>query len=384
MKIKILWHSKQSISPELFKDIRISSSEFPELATVTCAVLSDTKNEETTVLNSFEFTRKLIKIESGQFLYFFDHGRLKDFFAQNIKHDLSAQLSPLNELRMKTEALEYLYPESETLFGLDLSQPRIMAVLNVTPDSFSDGGRYFENKDANQHAMKLISEGADILDIGGESSRPGAKPVAEEEELNRIIPVIGKIRNESDILISVDTTKSNIARQALEAGANWINDISGLTSDPEMVSVAGEFGCPVVVMHMQGRPGTMQMNPGYDNVITELLDYFEERINFLKESGVVKLILDPGIGFGKRLEDNIAILKHLRLFKQFGYPVLVGTSRKSFIGQITGREVGDRNAGTLASVVKSIENGAAIVRSHEVASVKDVINMVGVLREKNA
>jgi dihydropteroate synthase len=376
MKIKILWHCKQQISDEIFRDFNLTFNDIFNLPTFTCAFLEDTTIEEIRIYKSLQCTRQLRKIKDGKYLYFFNHSELKDFLTQIRKKQLSARYNPLNELRVKTEALNYKYCESAGLYGLDLSEPRIMAVLNVTPDSFSDGGSYFAPEDAYQHALQLINEGADILDIGGESSRPGAIPVPDEEEIARVIPVIERIRKNSDILISIDTYKANVARQALEAGANWINDISGLRYDPEMVTVAQEWRCPVVVMHMLGTPRTMQESPGYDNVITELLDYFAERINYLKDANLVKIIVDPGIGFGKRLEDNINILKHLQLFKQFGYPVLVGTSRKSFIGQITEREIAGREAGTLASIAVSVQNGAAIVRTHKVGSVQDIIRII--------
>jgi len=376
MKIKILWHYKQQISDEVFRDFNLNLNEFFDLPALTCALLEDITTPEIRIYKSLQCTRHLRKIKDGKYLYFFNHIELKDFLTQIRKKELSARYNPLNELRMKTEGLNYKYSESAGLYGLDLSEPRVMAVLNVTPDSFSDGGRYFAPDDAYQHALQLINKGADILDIGGESSRPGAIPVPEEEEIARVIPVLERIRKNSDILISIDTNKAGVARQALAAGANWINDISGLRHDPEMVAVAQEWRCPVVVMHMLGTPGTMQENPGYKNVITELLDYFTERINYLKDANLVKIIVDPGIGFGKRLEDNVNILKHLQLFKQFGYPVLVGTSRKSFIGQITERENAGREAGTLASIAVSVQNGAAIVRTHEVGSVQDIIRII--------
>ncbi len=376
MKIKILWHYKQQISDEIFRDFNLTSDGFFDLPALTCALFEDITTEEIRIYKSLQCARQLRKIKDGKYLYLFNHSELKDFFSQIRKKELSARYNPLNELRIKTEALNCKYQESAGFYGLDLSEPRVMAVLNVTPDSFSDGGRYFAPEDAYQHALQLISEGADILDIGGESSRPGAIPVPDEEELERVIPVIERIRKNPDILISIDTYKANVARQALAAGANWINDISGLRHDPEMVTVAQEWHCPVVVMHMLGTPRTMQERPGYDNVITELLDYFSERINYLKDANIVKIIVDPGIGFGKRLEDNVNIIKHLQLFKQFGYPVLLGTSRKAFIGQITERENAGREAGTLASIAVSVQNGAAIVRAHEVGSAKDILRIV--------
>ncbi len=255
----------------------------------------------------------------------------------------------------------------------------IMGILNVTPDSFSDGGR-FRNRDAAvAQALRMIEEGADIIDIGGESSRPGAEPVSAAEESSRIIPVIESLRAKSDIPVSIDTCKAEVARTALEAGGNWINDISGLQFDPEMVSVAVHYRCPVVVMHMQGEPRTMQQNPCYDDVVAEVGTYFEERINALQSSGIEKIIIDPGIGFGKRLEDNLMLLRHLGRFRRFGVPLLIGVSRKSFIGALTGRSTDDREAGTLAANILACRNGADILRTHRVGMLQDALKIVNAI-----
>jgi dihydropteroate synthase len=225
--------------------------------------------------------------------------------------------------------------QKNNIYGLDLSSIRIMGVLNVTPDSFSDGGQYVEVDKAVTHALQMEEDGANIIDVGGESSRPGADPVSEEEELSRVIPVIDGIRKNSQILISIDTVKSRVADSALQVGANWINDISGLRMDPEMVGVASDYDCPVVVMHMKGTPKTMQTNPTYEDVCEEINLFFEERIATLSGQGVNKVVLDPGIGFGKRLEDNLALISRCESFQKHGLPVLAGPSRKSFIGMIT-------------------------------------------------
>jgi dihydropteroate synthase len=272
-----------------------------------------------------------------------------------------------NNDRMDTSWKEY---------GIDFLIPGIMGIINVTPDSFSDGGKFNSAEQAVSYAMCLEEEGADIIDIGGESSRPGADPVPEQEEINRVIPVIRGIRKSSDIPISIDTYKANVADKALEAGANWINDISGLRMDPEMIHIAGKWDCPVIVMHMKGTPRTMQENPCYDDIIEEITEYFKERIAVLLSLDIKKIILDPGIGFGKRVEDNLMILKELSRFRQLGYPLLVGTSRKSFIGEITDRPVELRIAGSITSVVWSVLNGANLVRVHDVAATKDAIKIV--------
>lgn len=245
----------------------------------------------------------------------------------------------------------------------------IMGVLNCTPDSFSDAGLYLETDKAVVRALEMIDQGADIIDIGGESSRPGSQPVLLKTELNRTIPVIKKIREKSDILISIDSCKTAVAEQALKNRADIINDISGLTN-PKMQEVAVSFKSPVVIMHMQATPKTMQENPSYNNAIQEIKDFFEKQIKTAKKKGIEKIIIDPGIGFGKRLEDNIALTKYLNEFSQFGCPILYGGSRKSFLGAITGLDVQSREEATLAANVVAIINGAKIIRVHNVKANK--------------
>jgi dihydropteroate synthase len=261
-------------------------------------------------------------------------------------------------------------------YQIDFNIPRIMGILNITPDSFSDGGKYLEIDHALDRARHLEQEGADIIDIGGESTRPGAGTVSDTEELRRVLPVIAAIRSRSSILMSIDTYKARVAEEALQHGVNWINDISGLRFDQEMVRVVKKWDCPVVVMHMLGSPQTMQVNPYYQNVIMDLHAFFTERIQCLNALGITKIILDPGIGFGKRLEDNFLILKYLDSFKRYGYPLLLGTSRKSFIGTVTGRAVEDRLAGTLATIAWSVVQGASVVRTHDVAAARDTVKMI--------
>ena len=261
-------------------------------------------------------------------------------------------------------------------YGLDLSRTRIMGILNVTPDSFSDGGKFLHPDQAVAQAAAMEAAGAGIIDIGGESSRPGAPAVSETEELNRVLPVIQGIRRRSAVLLSIDTCKARVAEEALRLGVNWINDISGMRFDPEMSEVAQKRNCPVVIMHMLGTPQTMQLNPHYHDVIAELHMFFSERIQSLNSRGIRKIILDPGIGFGKRPEDNLLILKKLETFKCYGYPLLIGTSRKSFIGTVTGRTVEDRLAGTLATIAWSVARGVSIVRTHDVAEASDAIKLI--------
>jgi len=264
-------------------------------------------------------------------------------------------------------------PEADTV---------VMGILNVTPDSFSDGGEYLDPQRAVDHALKLEKEGADILDIGGESTRPGAMPVEVDEELSRVIPVIQGIRERSSIPISVDTYKSDVAQRALEAGATMINDISGLNFDPNMVSVAKAFDCPVVVMHIVGTPRSMQDNPWYDDVVIDIKAYFEEQVLRLARKGLREenIILDPGIGFGKRVEDNFILLKRLEEFLDLGFPLLVGPSRKSFIGATLDLPVTERIEGTLAAVSVAVLKGARIVRVHDVREAVRAVKIVDQIR----
>ncbi len=253
----------------------------------------------------------------------------------------------------------------------------IMGILNVTPDSFSDGGKFLSVEDAFEHARQLIEEGADIIDIGGESTRPGAEAVDEQVEIERIIPVISKIREISDITISVDTYKSSVARAALKNGADLVNDISGLRFDHKMVEVVREFSVPVVVMHIKGTPRDMQKNPQYSDLMKELLEYFDERISSLEKAGIEQLIIDPGIGFGKRYEDNLRIINNLHEFAAFGKPILIGASRKSFIGTaLDGREVTERLYGTLAANAIAVLNGASIIRVHDIKPHRDLLKII--------
>ena len=246
---------------------------------------------------------------------------------------------------------------------------KIMGILNVTPDSFSDGGRWVHDDALDARIDQLIGEGADIIDVGGESTRPYAEPVSVEEELKRVIPVIGKIRKRSGIDISIDTTKAVVARAALSAGATMINDISALQNDPQMIDVVKNYTGPVVVMHMQGTPEDMQDRPKYDDVVAEINQFFAERIAWLERHGVGKsrIILDPGVGFGKILEHNIDILKNIQKFKQQGCQVLVGHSRKSFIGQLLGLPVAERDCPTAILSVLCQQQGVDILRVHNVA-----------------
>lgn len=251
----------------------------------------------------------------------------------------------------------------------DFNSPLIMGILNVTPDSFSDGGNYYIKEKAVKHALEMFEEGTDIVDIGGESSRPGSEPVSLEEEKRRVIPVISEILSKKpDSLLSIDTTKSAVALEACKAGVRIINDISGLTFDSEIINVAKEFSARLIIMHIKGTPRNMQVNPFYENVITEICEFLEKQIKKAKDAGVEDIIVDPGIGFGKRVEDNFEILKNLSEFKKLGYPVLVGLSRKSFLGKALNLDINERDIATSVAETIAIINGASIIRTHNVAN----------------
>ena len=246
--------------------------------------------------------------------------------------------------------------------------PVIMGIVNVTPDSFSDGGKYLEKEKAVEHGLKLLEDGAEILDIGGESTRPGSEIVKAEEEIQRVIPIIEDIiKNNSNAVISIDTRKANVAKAALEAGASIINDISALTFDKKMVEVASEKKAAVILMHMQGTPQDMQKHPYYDDVILEIYDFLYKQIRFAEKNGVDDIIIDPGIGFGKRVEDNYEILNRLNEFKGLLRPIAIGISRKSFLGKSLDLQIEDRREATLAAETLSIKNGANIIRTHDVS-----------------
>jgi len=259
----------------------------------------------------------------------------------------------------------------------------LMGVLNVTPDSFYDGGRFLDTKEALKQGMKMAEDGADIIDVGGESSRPGSDPVSVEEELKRVIPVIEGLAKEIDIPISVDTYKSEVAKKALDIGVSMVNDISALRFDSEMRRVLKDFDVPVVLMHIKGTPKDMQKNPYYDDLMGEITSYLKEAIIVAKNSGIDenKIIIDPGIGFGKRLEDNLEILKNLSFLKSLKKPILVGPSRKSFIGKILDLPEEKRLEGSLAALAVAVMNGANIVRVHDVKESKKVAKIVDSIKK---
>ncbi len=259
---------------------------------------------------------------------------------------------------------------------LRIDRPLVMGVINVTPDSFSDGGQFLDAEVAIAHAKKLVKEGADILDIGGESSRPGSDTLPAKEELERIVPVLEGIIDDVNVLISVDTCKPRVARKVLDMGVHIINDITGLTS-AELAGVVARHEAGIVIMHMQGTPKTMQKSPRYDDVVADILRFLRERVKRAEKKGIRResIIIDPGIGFGKTAEHNLEIISRLKEFKSLGLPVLVGASRKSFIGKVLDKDIDGRLSGGLAMLSMSIQNGASIVRAHDVRESADAARM---------
>jgi dihydropteroate synthase len=250
----------------------------------------------------------------------------------------------------------------------------VMGIVNVTPDSFSDGGHFTNPATAIEHGLRLAAEGADILDIGGESTRPGAEPTPPDEELRRVVPVVAGLARRTSVAISVDTSKAEVARRCLDAGASIINDVTGLRGDPDMPGVVAATGAGVVIMHMQGTPATMQIDPHYSDVVAEVGAFFEERLHALAAAGIppVAVCLDPGIGFGKTLDHNLTLLAHLEAFVRFGRPVCLGVSRKGFIGKLCDRLVSNRDAGSLAVACFAAARGAAqVIRTHDVGPTRD-------------
>jgi len=263
---------------------------------------------------------------------------------------------------------------------IKFKQPVIMGILNVTPDSFSDGGKYLLKEQAVAHAIQMLNDEADIIDVGGESTKPGSDPVSEDEELRRTIPITKEILNKkTDALISIDTTKRNVAFEACKAGARIINDISGLTFDPRIAEVAKEYSATLVIMHIKGTPKNMQINPVYDDLIYEIYEFLYNQTQKAKDAGVKNIIIDPGIGFGKKAEDNFEILRRLPDLKSLGYPILIGLSRKSFLGKSLNLDISERD--TISSVAEAlvIRNGAKIIRTHDVANavrVRQLLNYI--------
>ncbi|MCK5578781.1 MAG: dihydropteroate synthase [Planctomycetes bacterium] len=261
---------------------------------------------------------------------------------------------------------------------LKLNRTFIMGILNVTPDSFSDGGQFNDREKAVARARQMLTEGADIIDVGGESTRPGASSVTLKTELDRTIPVIEAIKKETpDALISIDTYKAPVAEAAIKAGARIVNDISGLGFDADLPAVIARHQVPVIIMHIKGTPRNMQTDPHYDNLITEIIDYFQERVNLARQAGIAgnQIVLDPGLGFGKTLTHNYEILNRLKEFQSLGHPLMIGPSRKSFIGKVLDVPPAERLAGTAAAVAAAVWQGIQFVRVHDVKEIRRVITI---------
>lgn len=271
-------------------------------------------------------------------------------------------------------------------FSLDFSRKTcIMGILNVTPDSFSDGGVHFTGPSAVESGLRMVDNGADILDIGGESTRPGSEPVSLDEELRRVLPVIESLASKVNVPISIDTYKADVAGRAVDAGASIINDISGLRFDPEMSAVVSRCGVPVVIMHMKGNPKDMQQHPSYSALIPEILEFMRSRIAFAVQAGIPQdmIIIDPGIGFGKTFDHNLQILHNLGDFTSLGRPILVGPSRKAFIGKVLGNApAAGRMEGTAAAVAISIMHGANLVRVHDVKEMAKVVKVADAIKRE--
>ncbi|HTZ41513.1 MAG TPA: dihydropteroate synthase [Syntrophales bacterium] len=329
-----------------------------------------------TVDCSVEKTDVLIMGSEKQVLRFIDKIRLQPFGLKEIAADLC-------EILENVSRDVFLLKTPRRVISIS-SRTLIMGVINATPDSFSDGGALADEREGLHRAVQLVNEGADILDVGGESSRPGAKPVPLKEELRRVIPLIRLITKELSVPVSIDTAKAEVARQAIEAGAEIINDISALRSDGRMARMAASSGAAVILMHMRGRPATMQKGPlTYGSLLGEIMEFLENRVEAACAAGIPRerLLIDPGIGFGKTSDDNLRLLHHLGIFKAIGLPICMGVSRKAFTGRVTGVNVPhERIEGTAAAVTAAILNGANLVRVHDVAFMRRVAAMADAIR----
>lgn len=288
---------------------------------------------------------------------------------------VAANALPGGDTEQAAQLLHRLQGVRPDIAGLALDRPRIMGVVNITPDSFSDGGRYLGADAAIAHGLRLEAEGADILDIGGESTRPGAEPIGIEDECRRVLPVIEGLAKQVRVPLSIDTRNAEVMRRAAQSGARIINDVSALAHDPQSLEVAAATGLAVVLMHAQGDPRNMQRNPAYDDVALDVYDALEARVAACEKAGIPRerLVVDPGIGFGKTLAHNLALLGALSMFHGLGCAVLLGASRKSFIGKLTGAEADDRLPGSLAAALLGVAQGVQILRVHDVAATRQAV-----------
>ena len=264
-------------------------------------------------------------------------------------------------------------------YKLEFDKTIIMGVLNVTPDSFSDGNLFFNQEKAIEHAKQMVKDGAQIIDIGGESTRPYSSPVSDKEELKRVKPIIQKLLKEIDVPISIDTYKPKVAEECLKLGVHMVNDVTGLTNK-NMINTIRKYQAPVIIMHMKGKPKIMQKNPKYRNAVNEIKLFLKKRISTARKAGIKDIIIDPGIGFGKTTHHNLQILRRLNEFRKLGCPILIGTSRKTFIGNVSNATLNDRLPGTLASVAIAVMNGANIVRVHDVKECRMAVEVADAVR----
>ena len=337
-------------------------------ATVSSGVITAAVSESDVILSG---TRKQFK---QAFAALLEQG----FGSDALAGEIEAAIRHFDSSAMVPDPSVASDPRLARIFGGIGKRTLVMGILNVTPDSFSDGGRFADPAAALAHAQEMAEEGADIIDIGGESTRPGAEPVAAEDEIARVAPVIRELAEKTDVAVSIDTCKAAVARAALDAGALIVNDISGASFDPAMPSLIAERRCPAILMHIKGTPKSMQVNPAYDDLLGEVCRYLRERVQELVEAGADEkmLMVDPGIGFGKTTEHNLELLRRLRELKSIGRPIVVGASRKSTIGKVLGDlPVEERLEGTAATVALSIANGADIVRVHDVKEMARVARM---------
>lgn len=340
--------------------------------------------------------RELDFEEKNSIIEFFENESINYFTARNNSHsnlliidNPDILVDKLSKSRSKNQLVNkitisldnYNYPTYKKyqirnrIF--DFNRAYLMGILNVTPDSFSDGGNYFRLEDAINYGLSMIDTGADIIDIGGESTRPGSEFISEEEEKRRVLPVIEKLLSaNSDLIISIDTTKSTVAASALDLGATIVNDISAMTRDENMINICKDRNATVILMHMKGIPKTMQLNPSYNEVISEIYDYLYYRIKEVKNNNIQNIIVDPGIGFGKSFRDNFTIIKRLKEFSTLGYPILIGLSRKSFIGKTLNLEVNERDFPSSILETISIMNTARIIRTHNVKNGRMLVDLI--------
>lgn len=290
--------------------------------------------------------------------------------------------APLREAIDRYRNREFSVPCRDRTLSL-AGNPMIMGILNITPDSFSDGGKYLSFERALERGQEMAEEGAEIIDVGGESTRPGSNPVPAGEEISRVVPVLLALSGRTKAILSIDTTKAEVAREAIAAGAHIVNDTSALADDTEMASVVRESGCATVLMHRLGPPATMQDSPSYRSLFDDILDELRERVGAAEDAGIPgdRILVDPGIGFGKRIEDNLALHRHLADLRNLGKPILFGPSRKSFIGHLTGKSPADRVSGTVASVAMAVLGGAHVVRVHDVKETRDAILLAAAVKD---